>query len=568
MSANAELARIFTEMAAVLELTGANPFRVNAYARAARVLGELTVDVADLAGHKALVGIEGIGDGTAKKIAQFLDTGTVKEHDDLLDAVPRGLLEVLKIPGLGPKTVRVLWEQGGVTDLASLSRKLDSGELEKLPRMGAKTMENLRESIAFAAASGRRLRLGQALPLAERIVEFLQRIEGTKRVMYAGSLRRGRETIGDIDVLASTTRPGELHQAFQTMPGVIKVLVAGSTKSSVRLEPGIQVDLRVIEPASFGAALLYFTGSKEHNVALRERAVRMKLSLNEYGLSGAEEVNAGDEAEIYAALGLSYIPPEMREARGELAITETPRLLEIGDIRAELHAHTVASDGRFTIEALARFAKGRGYHTVAVTDHSRSSAQANGLSPQRLLEHIDEVRAADAAIPGITILAGTEVDILADGRLDYEDELLAQLDIVVASPHSALRQEPAVATERLVAAIRHPLVHVLGHPTGRIINRRDGLHPDLGRLIEAAVEHDTALELNANSRRLDLRDVHVRAAVEAGALVAVNTDAHRPEHFDELGYGIMTARRGWLGPDQCVNAWTAQKLMKWIRSKR
>lgn len=568
MSANAELARIFQEMSAILELTAANAFRVNAYARASRVLNDLTTDVADVADHKQLVAIEGIGDGTAKKILQFLETGAVKEHQTLLGDVPHGLLELLKISGLGPKTVRVLWEQGGVTDMASLIEKLDGGDLEKLPRMGAKTIANIRESIAFAASSGRRARLGQALPLAERIVEHLRRVPGTTRVEYAGSLRRGRETIGDIDILASTARPGDLHEAFQAMPGVIKVLVAGETKSSVRLEPGVQVDLRVVDAASFGAALLYFTGSKEHNVVLRERAVRMKLSLNEYSLTGGDAVAADTEASIYAALGLPYIPPELREDRGEFALTETPKLIEIGDIRAELHAHTVASDGRFTIESLARCAAERGYHTVAVTDHSPSSAQANGLSPDRLLAHIDAVRAADAGIDGITILAGSEVDILADGRLDYDDEILARLDIVVASPHSTLRQDPEAATRRLLAAIRHPLVHVLGHPTGRIVNRREGLNPDIARLVEAAVEHDTALEVNANSLRLDLRDVHVRAAVEAGALIAVNTDAHRIEHFDELRYGIMTARRGWLPPDRCVNAWTAKKLMKWIRSKR
>ena len=568
MSANAELARIFQEMSAIMELTGANVFRVNAYARASRVLNDLAVDVADIADHKQLVAIEGIGDGTATKILEYLDTAAVEAHKALLDEVPHGLLELLKISGLGPKTVRVLWEQGGVTGLAALIEKLDSGAVEKLPRMGAKTVANIRESIAFAAAQGKRVRLGDALPLAERIVEYLRRVRGTTRVEYAGSLRRGRETIGDIDVLASTARPDALHDAFGAMPGVLKVLVAGETKSSVRLESGMQVDLRVVDAASFGAALLYFTGSKEHNVVLRERAVRMKMSLNEYGMTGRRAVDAGTEASIYCALGLPFIPPEMREHRGEFALTETPRLVEIGDIRAELHAHTVASDGRFTIETLAACAADRGYHTVAVTDHSPSSAQANGLSPDRLLEHIDAIHAANTEIDGITILAGAEVDILADGRLDYDDEILARLDIVVASPHSTLRQDPLAATKRLLAAIRHPLVHVLGHPTGRIVNRREGLNPDMTKLFEAAAEHGTALELNANSLRLDLRDIHVRAAVEAGATVALNTDAHRPEHFDELRYGIMTARRGWLEAERCVNTWSARKLQSWLRSKR
>jgi len=567
MAANAQLAQIFQEMAAVLELIGASPFRVNAYTRAARVMNDLTVDVALDADHKSLLAIDGIGDGTAKKIIQFLDTGAVKEHQELLEEIPHGLLDVLEIPGLGPKSVRVLWKQGGITDVASLTRSLDSGKLEKLPRMGAKTISNIRDSIAFVASSKGRARLGEALPLAERIVEFLEAVDGTTRIQYAGSLRRGCETIGDIDILASTTRPGVLHRAFQGMPGVIKVLVAGETKSSIRLDPGIQVDLRVVEPASFGAALVYFTGSKEHNVALRERAIRMKLRLNEYGLTGDEPVAAATEAEVYAALGLPYIPPELREFRGELDLTETPPLIELGDIRVELHAHTIASDGRQTIEELARCAIARGFHTIAVTDHSPSSGQANGLSPDRLLEHIDAIKAVDSEIPQISILAGAEVDILADGHLDYDDEHLARLDVVIASPHSALRQDPDTATKRLLAAIRHPLVHVLGHPTGRIINRRQGLQPDLARLIEAAVQHGTALEINANSKRLDLRDTHVRAAVEAGALIAVNTDAHRSENFDELRYGIMTARRGWLRPEQCVNTWSSRKLHEWLKSK-
>ncbi|MCH7797913.1 MAG: DNA polymerase/3'-5' exonuclease PolX [Planctomycetes bacterium] len=567
MPANAQLERIFREMAAVLELTGASGFRVNAYARAARVMSDLTVDVALLADRKSLLAIDGIGDGTAKKIIQYLDTGAVQEHQELLEEIPHGLLEVLKIPGLGPRSVRILWKQGGVTDVASLTRSLETGELEKLPRMGAKTISNIRDSIAFVASSKGRARLGEALPLAERIVEFLEAVDGATRIQYAGSLRRGCETIGDIDILASTTRPGVLHRAFQGMPGVIKVLVAGETRSSVRLEPGIQVDLRVVEPASFGAALLYFTGSREHNVALRERAIRMKLHLNEYGLTGDEPVAAATEAEVYAALGLPYIPPELREVRGELDLTETPPLIELGDIRAELHAHTIASDGGQTIEELARCAIARGYHTIAVTDHSPSSGQANGLSPDRLLEHIDAIKAADAKIPEITILAGAEVDILADGHLDYDDDHLARLDVVIASPHSALRQDADAATTRLLAALRHPLVHVLGHPTGRLINSRQGLQPDLARLIEAAVEHGTALEINANSRRLDLRDTHVRAAVEAGALIAVNTDVHRAENFDELRYGIMTARRGWLRPEQCVNTWSSRKLLEWLRNR-
>jgi DNA polymerase (family 10) len=364
-----------------------------------------------------------------------------------------------------------------------------------------------------------------------------------------------------------------MSEAFRSMHGVTKVLAAGETKSSVRLESGVQVDMRVVDEDAFGAAHLYFTGSKEHNVKLRERAIRYKYKLNEYGLFPAEggdaapPLAAGDEAGIYKALDLPWIPPELREDQGELDLKETPRLIELDDIKAELHAHTIASDGRMTIDELADAAAARGFHTVAVTDHSVSSALAGGLTPERLLRHIDAVREAAERHKKITLLVGSEVDIHPDGRLDYDDDLLAKLDVVIASPHASLRQDPETATRRLVAAVSHPLVHVLGHATGRMINQREGLSPDMAAVIAAAVEHGTALEINAQTMRLDLRDVHVRAAVAAGALLAINTDAHRPEHFDMLRYGILTARRGGLVASQCINAWPKVKLHKWLKAR-
>ncbi len=577
---NADLARLFDEMAAVIQITGGNSFRASAHARVARVLEELPDDVADLAAEPGkLLEIEGIGEGSARRISEYVRTGRIREHDQLLETVPRGLLELLRIPGLGPKTVRLLWEKGGVTDLASLRAKLATGELEELPRLGPKSLANIREAIAFTEAAGKRFPLGEALPLAESIVEFLRRAPGSARVEYAGSLRRGRETIGDIDVLASTSDPAGLAEAFRSMDGVSRVLAAGETKSSVRLDAGIQVDLRIVPAASFGAALLYFTGSKEHNVAVRERAVKMGYRLNEYGLfrdgaqegpppPGAEPVAARTEEEVYAALGLPWIPPELREDRGEIGLAETPRLIEAGDIRAELHAHTVASDGHLTIEALVAEAARRGFHTIAITDHSKSAIQANGLDPPRLVRHVEEIRRVARRTRGIRVLAGAEVDILSDGRLDYDDELLALLDIVVASPHVALRQDPGAATERLLAAVRHPLVHVLGHPTGRLITRREGLAPDMAAIAGAAAASGTALEINANSWRLDLRDSHVRAAVDAGALLALNTDAHSAADLDQLRYGVLTARRGWLAPERCINAWSARELHAWLARKR
>lgn len=587
MSTNAELARIFSEMAAVLELTDANVFRVNAYSNVARIIKDLTADLGELASEKKkLTAIDGIGEGSAKKIMEFCQTGRVKEHDDLVATIPSGLLDLTKIPGVGPKTAKLLWEKCGITDLQSLREKIDCGALVGIPRLGEKTIANMKQSLEFLSKSSDRMRLGDALPLAENMIEFLGQVKGVKRIEYAGSLRRGVETIGDIDLLACTSNPKLLADTFRSVAMVQQVLGGGDTKISVRLLRGVQVDLRIIDESSFGAALMYFTGSKLHNVRLRERAIKKKMRLNEYGLfpagkvdedkkedqlppqkRGIKPIAAKTEHDIYKALGLPFIPPEIREDRGELD-HQPPALIEFGDIKCELHAHTVASDGHFTIEQLIEHAKERGYHTIAVTDHSKSSFQANGLSPERLLMHIDAVRAAAAKAKGITVLAGAEVDILTDGRLDYDDDLLAKLDIVIASPHGQLKQDSQTATQRLLRAIRHPLVHIIGHPTGRMINRRDGLSPDINALVEAAVESNTALEVNANHYRLDLRDVHVKAAVDAGALIAINTDAHGEPDFDELRYGVLTARRGWLTPDRCLNAWPAAKLHKWLKSKR
>lgn len=588
MSTNAELARIFSEMAAVLELTGALVYKVNAYSNAARTIRDLTVDLGSLScDKKRIMQFEGIGEGTAKKIIEFCQTGRVKEHDELVATVPPGILDLTRIPGVGPKTAKMLWEKCGITDLQSLKEKIDCGALAGVPRLGEKSIANIQQSLQYLAKATERTRLGEALPLAENIIEFLRQVKGVKRIEYAGSLRRGVETIGDIDLLACTSDPALLASTFKSMAMVEQVIGGGDTKISVRLIRGVQVDLRIIDESSFGAALMYFTGSKLHNVRLRERAIKKKMRLNEYGLfpadaigeerddrpttppqkRGIKPIAAKTEQEIYKALGLPWIPPELREDRGEFD-SQLPDLIELNDIKAELHAHTVASDGRFTIQQLIEHARERGFHTIAVTDHSKSSIQANGLSPERLRQHIDQVREAASGAKDITVLAGAEVDILNDGRLDYEDDLLAQLDIVIASPHGQLRQDPQAATQRLLAAVRHPLVHIIGHPTGRMINRRDGLSPDINALIQAAVQSNTALEINANHYRLDLRDTHVKAAVEAGALIAINTDAHVVDDFDELRYGVMTARRGWLIANQCLNAWPKAKLHKWLKSKR
>jgi DNA polymerase (family 10) len=583
--ANQEVAKIFDQMAAALEILGANVFRINAYARGARVIEELTDDLRALVEEdpasaiKRLAGIEGIGKGLAEKIAEFVEVGTVREHQELLQQVPPTLFELLKIPGIGPKAAKTLWQELGIKSMEDLKNTPDE-KLASLPRMGKKTVENIRNAISFNEKGTERVPIGLALPVAARLRDELRKTPGVKRLEYAGSLRRGKETIGDLDFVAVTAEPEALREAFTTRPEVSQVLARGETKCSVRLETSgvvMQADLRLVPEAAFGAALMYFTGSKEHNVRLREMAVKRHQRLNEYGLfAGTEErpqdrglvpIAAATEEEIYQALGLPYIEPERREDRGELEAGAL-RLIEIEDIKAELHAHTTASDGRMTIRELAQEAKRRGFHTIAVTDHSKGQPIAGGLSPERLLEHIKAVRAADAEVEGIKILAGSEVDILPDGTLDYEDELLAMLDIVVASPHNALRQEPELATPRLLKAIRHPLVHIIGHPTGRMVGRRQGLEPDIAELAAAAKEADTALELNSNWHRLDLRDTHLRVALDAGCKIAIDCDTHHAPDMDNLLYGILTARRASMKPESCINTWPAEKLHAWLRSKR
>ncbi len=642
MSVNAALSDRFSLIAKLMDLLGQDTFKVLAHAKAARVIGDLAMDLEPMAkasdAKKQLVALDGVGPKIADKIIEFVATGKIGELEELRTQVPAGLPALMDIPGLGPKTVAVLWHQGKVENLADLKRIIADGSILNLPRMGEKQVAKLKDSIALAEQGTQRLYLGLAVPIAERIVERMKKVKGVKQVAFAGSARRGKETVGDIDILATATDAAAVSEAFRTMPEVRQVIAAGENKSSVRMainpdmgrwegiqeegpSPTIQVDLRVLDDSSWGAAFMYFTGSKEHNVRLRERALKMGLTLNEYGLfpetdsnsasrkteeppqkRGVKPVAGKTEEDVYHKLGLAWIPPEMREDRGELEAfalhndtqspeskrvagttlskgakasargraeeRAAPKPIELADIKAELHAHTTASDGRMSIEELAEQARKRGFDTIAVTDHSKSSAIAGGLSPQRLREHIAAIHAARKTVKGIAILAGSEVDILSDGSLDYDDELLAQLDVVVVSPHAALGQDPATATKRLLKAIEHPLVHILGHPTGRLINKRSGLAPDMGEIIAAAKQHSVALEINAHWLRLDLRDTHVRAAVEAGALIAIDCDVHEAEDFENLRYGIATARRGWVTAEGCVNAWPAAKLHEWLQLKR
>ncbi|MDP1662476.1 MAG: DNA polymerase/3'-5' exonuclease PolX [Phycisphaerales bacterium] len=605
---NADFVAALETMARYMELLGADTFRIIAHTKVARAIEGMSDDLVAVArsegAHKKLVAIPGIGPKIADKLIELATTGKVAELDELAAQVPAGLIPLLQLQGVGPKSVHLWWKQAGVTDLASLKTAIDSGALAQLPRHSQKTIDKLKVAVEMLAQGESRMRLGEARDLADRVIALLRKGKQVQQIEAAGSMRRARDTVGDIDILVATTDAAKTVKAFTTLPMVASVLAAGETRASVRMAktggsrweqaeavddehtptptgPTVQVDLRVVPAEHFGSALLYFTGSKDHNIHLRQRALDMGLTVNDYGVytndknddtpphkRGAKPLASKTEPEIYKVLKLPFIPPEIREDRGEFEQTETPRLIEVDDIKAELHAHTKASDGGLTILELAQAAKDRGFHTIAVTDHSQSQFQARGLKPDRLREHIKAIREAQEQIKGITLLCGSEVDILADGSLDYDDDLLAELDVVVASPHNNLTQNAAEATERLIKAAAHPLVHIIGHPTGRLVLRRKGLEPDMNAVIAAAKAHGTALEINAHWMRLDLRDTHVRAAVDAGCTIAINCDVHAEGDFDNLRFGVGTGRRGWLTPDQCVNAWTAKKLHAWLKKKR
>lgn len=572
---NSELARAFDRIADLLELEGADGFRVNTYRRAARTIRGVTDDIAVVAAGNRLTDLPGIGKSTAQRIQQFLATGHIDVLDELDAKYPPGISELLQIPGLGPKKVALIYTKLGVQDIEGLKRAIDAGELESLPGMGAATVKKIADGLAFHASFGERTPLGIALPVAEMFLEKVRALPGVLQAEIAGSLRRGAETIGDIDIVCAATESGPVVRAFTELGGVKKVLASGPTKASIiaELENGkeLQIDLRAVEKEAFGAALQYFTGSKEHNVRLRERALSHKWSLNEYGLwDGDRRIAGATEEEIYRKLDLPLIPPEIREDRGECELRKAPRLVALSDIRGDLHLHTTASDGRFTIEEMAEAARSLGYEYIAVCDHSKSSTIANGLSIERMRNHIKAIRRADKEMDGFTILAGCECDILPDGTMDYPDDILAACDWVVASIHSGITRSTKGLSpaERTLAAIENRWVSAIGHPTGRLIQKRPAMEMDMSTIVKAAARTGTILEINANWHRLDLKDDHARQSLEAGVDLVINTDAHHTLDYGQMRYGILTARRAGAEPARVVNTLRIDDLRKKIARKR
>ncbi len=556
---NADIAAIFEEIADLLEIQGANPFRVRAYRNAARTVGEFGRDLAAVvAKGQPLPKIPGIGADLARKIHEIATTGKSSFLERLHKELPETITELLHIPGLGPKKVKALYDQLKVDSLEDLRAAAESGRIRALPGFGEKTERHILEALAVRADTARRFKRAVAAQYAEALAAALRAVEGVTKVEIAGSYRRCRETVGDIDLLVTASDSGPVMARFTGYDEVAEVLSQGSTRASVVLKCGLQVDLRVVPEASFGAALAYFTGAKAHNIALRKRAQARGLKLNEYGVFRGERAIAGaTEESVYAALGLPWIPPELREDRGEVEWAERaplPQLVTRADLRGDLHCHTKATDGAHTLREMAEAARAHGLEYLAITEHSQRLRMVHGLDSSRLLKQMDEIDRLNAQLDGIVLLKGIEVDILEDGRLDLPDEVLGRLDVVIGAVHSQFDLPPARQTARLMKAMDHPYFTILAHPTARELDKRPPMEADWLRIIRHARSRGCYLELDSQPDRLDLLDIWCRVAKEEGVLVAIDSDAHSVHDFDDLEWGIGQARRGWLTAADVLNA--------------
>jgi DNA polymerase (family X) len=572
---NKSIATVLYETADLLEIDAADSFRIRSYRNAAQAIENLTEQIRDIIGEpKKVLAIPGIGKGMLLNLQELFKEGRLSMQSELLKKYHPSMLQLLKIQGLGPKTIALIWSAYQVSDVDGVEKLAREGKIRELPRMGEKHEQKLLKAIEdYRRISGRFL-IDAAETEAKKLIDYLAKLPGFDRITPAGSLRRGRETVGDLDILVtgalccSTEERENAVKYIAQYPPLMSIIAQGDNKISFRLRNDMQVDVRLLPPESFGAAMQYFTGSKAHNVALRQRALKMGYTLNEYSLADLKTgapVAGKTEEEIYAKLNLDYIPPELRENLGEIDAAEKhtlPALIALDDLQGDVHMHTVETDGRNTIEEMAEAAKVRGYRYMAITDHSKNLAFANGLDDARAVAHIQKIREANARIDGITIFAGIEVDILADGDLDLSDDVLAQMDVVIASVHSVFNQEPAKMTERLLKAIANPNTSIIGHPTGRLQLRRDAYQFDMDVILTAAAKHKVAMELNSYPDRLDLNDVHLRQAKQRGVKIVINTDSHHTSHLDKIRYGILQARRAWLTKDEVLNTLPAQQFAK------
>ena len=574
------MARLLTETGDLLEIDGGDSFRIRSYRRAAEAAEQTTVDLMAVAADTArLLEIPGIGKGMAANLQAIALTGTLPLREELLAKYGAALLELLKLPGMGPKTVALFWSAAQISSIDALSEAIEAGRLSGLPRMGEKQIEKLRKGIEDYRRSSGRFRIDVAEDAARRITEYLLAFPGIERVTPAGSLRRGRETAGDLDLLVTgpSCAPEQTAAAVEYVaayPGLHSLIAKGDNKVSFYLGTGLQVDVRLLPSESYGAALQYFTGSKAHNVALRQRALKMGYTLSEWALARLDNeavVAAATEEEIYAALGMEWIPPELRENLGEIegaAHGRLPQLIQQSDIRGDVHMHTTATDGNNSIREMAEAAAAVGYSYIAITDHSKNLAMTNGLDDARALAHVERIRAVDAEMEGrIRVFTGIEVDILADGALDLEDATLAQMDLVIASVHTHFAQSREETTARVLRAIENPYVRILGHPTGRLLLRREPFAIDLGVVLRRAAELGVAVEHNAAPERLDLCDRDLRLAKETGCKIVINSDSHDARNLGKLEYGLRQLRRAWLGPRDVLNTLGAEEFLAALRAR-
>ncbi len=570
---NLELSRIFEQIARILKIKGENPFKIRAYEKIALVLENLPIDIETIYRQGGLNDIPGVGEGIAKKIEEFLTTGKLEYYEKLKETIPSGVIELLDISEVGPKTAKLLYEELGVDNIEKLEKAVKGHQIKNLPGMGEKSETNILRGIELYKRRKERVLLGTALPLAEEIVESLRQLKETSKISFAGSLRRKKETIGDIDILVTSQKPEKIMKTFISLPQVREILAEGPTKSSVITKDDIHIDVRVVEPISFGAALQYFTGSKAHNVKLRELAIKRSLKINEYGVFDVKtdrRVAGESEEEIYKILDLAFIPPELREDRGEIEAAQEgrlPWLVEYPQIKGDLHLHSKWSDGAHTIRQMAEAAKKRGYKYIAITDHSQSLKFAGGLTEERLKGQIEEIRKLNQELDDFTVLTGIEVDIKSDGSLDFSDEILRKLDVVIAAIHSGFKQESKIITERLVGAMQNRFVSIIAHPTGRLIGYRESYQVDIDKIMDMAAKTGTILEINAYPERLDLNDIYCRMAKDRGVQLAIETDAHSIDGLEFMNLGVDVARRGWLEEKDIINTLPLDKLLKRLKSK-
>jgi DNA polymerase (family 10) len=564
---NREIADLLEEMADILEFKGENPFKISAYRKASRIIGDLTQDIEEIAEQGKLKEIPGIGEGMAQKIVEYLKTGKISKFEEARKGVSDELIAIMDIPGMGPKTLSMLHREKGISNLSQLEKALEDGSLRGLFGIGEKKIENIKRGIQLLKQSKGRMNLGIAFPLAKRIVEALREKTGSKNIEWAGSLRRMKESIGDIDILATGPDMEKIVHVFTHLPEVKEVLASGQTKASVIVEGGTQIDLRVVEEDSYGAALQYFTGSKAHNIHLRGIAKAKGIKINEYGVfKGKKKVGGKDEKDIYCALGMDWMEPELREDRGEIEAAQKgrlPKLVQESEIKGDLHVHSKWSDGTSSIEEVARAAQRRGYQYIAITDHSKSLRIAHGLDETRLMKQMEEIDRVNEKLKGFQILKGTEVDILAEGRLDFPEKVLEKFDIVVASIHSGFKQDRAKMMKRIIQAFENPYLHIFGHPTGRLLGARDPYEVEMDELIEAAKKFGKVLEINAYFERLDLDDIHCRKAKEMGIQVAISTDSHHPDQMWMMSLGVAVAKRGWLEKKDVLNTLSLKDILRW-----